>query len=70
MPAGTMKWFSPEKGYGFVQPDGAADGEDLFVHFTMVRIASLGLLDEGARVEFDVVQGERGSQAANVGVVR
>ncbi len=61
---GTVKWFSPERGYGFIDPDDLAG--DLFVHFTLVRIEALHGLVEGARVEFDVVEGERGQQAANV----
>lgn len=70
MTLGTVKWFSSEKGYGFIEPDGAASGDDLFVHFTTVRIGSLRDLVEGARVEFDIVDGERGPQAGNVGVAR
>lgn len=66
-----MKWFSIEKGFGFIDPDeGFAPGEDVFVHFTHVRAESLLELVDGCRVEFDLIEGERGPQAVNVGVAR
>lgn len=67
MQSGVVKWFSREKGYGFVSPD--SGGDDLFVHFTAVQVGSLHGLTEERRVEFDVVPGERGPQAANLGLV-
>jgi CspA family cold shock protein len=57
---GSIKWFSREKGYGFVEDD---EGGDVFVHFSAVSIDSLQEMKEGRRVEFDVVAGERGPQA-------
>lgn len=67
MATGTVKWFSREKGYGFVSPDGG--GDDLFVHFTAVQLGSLHEVVEERRVEFDVVTGERGPQTANLRLV-
>jgi len=61
MAIGTVKWFNPTKGYGFIQPE---DGSrDVFVHVSAVERAGLGSLTEGQRVSFDVVT-ERGKQAA------
>ena len=60
---GTVKWFSNEKGYGFIEREG---GEDVFVHFSAITMDGYKSLTEGQRVEFDVVQGEKGLQAANV----
>lgn len=68
MPTGTVKWFNPDKGFGFITPDGG--GKDLFVHYS--GIADSGgyrSLDEGQHVEFDVTSGERGDQASNVHVL-
>ena len=62
MAIGTVKWFNPTKGYGFIQPE---DGSrDVFVHISAVERAGLGSLAEGQRVSFDVVT-ERGKQAAS-----
>jgi len=64
---GTVKWFNGSKGYGFIA---RAEGEDIFVHFS--AIADNGgyrNLDEGQRVEFNVVQGQRGLQAENVVII-
>ncbi len=61
MPTGTVKWFNPDKGFGFIQPEGG--GEDVFVHITAVQAAGLNGLDEGQRVTFEVVR-ERGKEAA------
>tara|TARA_B100000678_G_scaffold183152_1_gene153037 strand:+ start:268 stop:543 length:276 start_codon:yes stop_codon:yes gene_type:complete len=61
MPTGTVKWFNPNKGFGFIEPD---EGEnDVFVHITAVQESSLGSLDEGDRVNFDLVE-NRGKMAA------
>ena len=63
MAEGTVKWFSNEKGYGFIQQDG---GDDVFVHFSAITGDGFKSLVEGERVEFDVVPGPKGKQAANV----
>jgi CspA family cold shock protein len=60
---GTVKWFSNEKGYGFIERE---EGEDVFVHFSAITMDGYKTLTEGQRVEFDVVQGSKGLQAANV----
>jgi cold shock protein len=60
---GTVKWFSNEKGYGFIERE---EGEDVFVHFSAITMEGYKSLTEGQRVEFDVVQGTKGLQAANV----
>ncbi len=65
MPSGTVKWFNPDKGYGFITPED--DSGDLFVHYSGISDSSgFRTLDEGQRVEFDVVQGPKGKQADNV----
>jgi CspA family cold shock protein len=58
-----VKWFSNEKGFGFIEREG---GEDVFVHFTAIDMEGYKTLTEGQKVEFDIVQGEKGLQAANV----
>ena len=64
MATGTVKWFNPEKGFGFITPeDGSAD---VFVHFSAIEGESYRNLEEGQKVEFDVTQGQKGPQAANV----
>ena len=63
MPTGTVKWFNADKGYGFIAQD---EGPDLFVHFSAIQASGYRSLDEGQRVEFEVAQGTRGPQAANV----
>ena len=60
---GRVKWFSAEKGYGFLERE---DGGDVFVHFSAINGEGFRTLNEGERVEFDVVEGDRGPQAANV----
>ena len=60
---GKVKWFSNEKGYGFIEAD---DGEDVFVHFTGVVGEGFKTLDEGESVSFEIIEGNRGPQAANV----
>ena len=63
---GTVKWFSNEKGYGFIAREGA---EDVFVHHSAITMEGYRSLTEGQRVEFEVVQGDKGLQAANVQIV-
>ncbi len=60
---GKVKWFNAEKGFGFIERDG---GKDIFVHFSAIQMDGFKTLDEGQMVEFDIVEGERGLQAANV----
>ena len=60
---GTVKWFSNEKGYGFISPP---EGDDVFVHFSAITMDGYKSLTEGQRVSFEVVQGPKGAQAANV----
>ena len=60
---GKVKWFNAEKGYGFIERE---DGGDVFVHFSASQSEGFKTLEEGQAVEFDVVQGNRGEQAANV----
>jgi len=63
MATGTVKWFNDAKGYGFISQEG---GEDVFVHHTAITMDGFRSLKEGEKVEFDVVQGPKGLQAANV----
>lgn len=63
---GTVKWFSNEKGYGFIAQ---ADGEDIFVHFSAIEGEGFKSLNEGQPVTFEVVDGPKGKQAANVRLV-
>jgi len=64
MAQGTVKWFNPEKGYGFISQEG---GEDLFVHWSEIQMDGYKTLDEGAKVEFEITQGDNGKlQASNV----
>jgi len=60
---GKVKWFSNDKGYGFIEAD---DGEDVFVHFTGIIGDGFKTLDEGQTVSFEITEGNRGPQAANV----
>ena len=67
MAQGTVKWFNGDKGFGFIEVEG---GSDVFVHFSAIQSDGFRTLQEGQRVEFDIEQGQRGPQAANVVVVR
>lgn len=60
---GTVKWFNDAKGFGFIQREG---GPDVFVHFSAIQSSGFKSLVEGDKVEFDVVDGQKGPQAANV----
>ena len=64
MPSGTVKWFNPTKGYGFIQP--AEGGKDVFVHYSAIQAEGFRNLNEGDRIEFDVEAGEKGPKAARV----
>ncbi|ESU31527.1 cold-shock protein [Mesobacillus sp. AQ2] len=63
MENGKVKWFNAEKGFGFIEREG---GEDVFVHFSAIQGEGFKTLEEGQEVSFDVEQGARGPQAANV----
>ncbi|GAX90597.1 cold shock domain-containing protein [Effusibacillus lacus] len=60
---GKVKWFNAEKGYGFIERE---DGGDVFVHFSAIQADGFKTLEEGQLVSFDIVEGNRGPQAANV----
>ena len=60
---GTVKWFNNQKGYGFISDE---SGKDVFVHYSGLNMEGFKSLDEGQQVEFDVVQSDRGPQAANI----
>ncbi len=60
---GKVKWFNAEKGFGFIEREG---GDDVFVHFTAIQTEGFKTLEEGQEVNFDIVEGNRGPQAANV----
>jgi len=63
---GVVKWFSSEKGYGFISQD---DGPDVFVHFSAIQGEGFKNLEEGQKVEFEVTQGQKGPQASDVKLV-
>lgn len=67
MANGVVKWFNDSKGYGFIQQDGG--GEDVFVHFSAIQASGFKSLAEGDHVSFDIQQGPKGLQAANVAKV-
>ena len=60
---GTVKWFNAKKGFGFISDE---EGNDVFVHFSALQMDGFKVLDEGDEVEFEVIDGEKGPQAANV----
>lgn len=63
MQKGTVKWFNAKKGFGFLSCE---DGTDVFVHFSALNMDGFKVLEEGDQVEFDIIDGEKGPQAANV----
>ncbi|UMZ73766.1 cold-shock protein [Natranaerofaba carboxydovora] len=63
MNTGTVKWFNSNKGYGFIEQE---EGNDVFVHFSAIQEDGFKTLDEGQKVEFNIVEGDRGPQAAEV----
>lgn len=63
MNKGTVKWFNNQKGYGFIND---SEGNDVFVHYTGLNMEGFKSLDEGQKVEYDVIQGQKGPQAINV----
>ena len=67
MPIGKVKWFDADKGFGFIAPDDGSD--DVFAHFSGINSGGYRSLDEGAKVEFDVTNGDRGLQATNISVL-
>jgi CspA family cold shock protein len=68
MATGTVKWFNEQKGYGFIAPEDGSS-KDVFVHFNSIVGSGFRTLAEGARVEFEIEQGQKGPQAANVVVL-
>ena len=64
MATGTVKWFNDAKGYGFITPDDG--GEDLFTHFSAIKMDGFKTLKQGQRVTFDLKEGEKGKQADNI----
>jgi CspA family cold shock protein len=66
MPRGMVKWFSDQKGYGFITQE---DGDDLFVHYSSINNDGFKTLREGDEVDFEISQGKKGLQASNVTVV-
>ncbi len=67
MPTGTVKWFSAEKGYGFIARDGG--GDDEFVHFSAIGGNGFKTLEQGQNVEFELTKGQKGDQAQNVTII-
>lgn len=63
MKTGTVKWFDAKKGFGFISSE---DGTDVFVHFSAINIDGFKTLEEGQKVNFDVIDGQKGPQASNV----
>ena len=67
MATGTVKWFNDAKGFGFVTPDDGS--EDLFAHYTAIKMGGFKSLKEGQKVSYEVVQGAKGRQASNIQLV-
>lgn len=67
MAQGTVKWFNPDKGFGFIAPDDGSD--DVFVHFSAIQTSGYRTLEENQKVEYSVTQGPKGLQAAEVRAV-
>ena len=63
---GTVKWFNNEKGFGFISVEG---GDDVFAHFTAIQGEGFRSLEEGQKVSFDIVEGAKGHQAANITIL-
>jgi CspA family cold shock protein len=68
MAIGTVKWFNPTKGYGFIQPQGGGGGKDVFVHISAVEKSGLTTLNEGQHVEFEIEDNRGKSSAVNLKV--
>ena len=66
MKQGTVKWFNEEKGFGFISVEG---GDDVFAHFSAINVDGFKTLEEGQKVSFDIVEGDRGPQAANITIL-
>jgi len=64
MPIGTVKWFNDAKGFGFIEPEGG--GEDVFAHFSAIRMDGFRTLKQGSRVSYELVQGPKGRLAQNI----
>lgn len=66
MKTGVVKWFNNEKGFGFISVEG---GDDVFAHFSAINVDGFKTLEEGQKVSFDIVEGDRGPQAANITIL-
>ncbi len=67
MPNGTVKWFNDAKGFGFIEPEGG--GDDVFAHFSAIKMEGFRTLKQGGRVSFEVLQGPKGQLAQNIAPV-